>query len=86
MASDGTATVKLFAALRDSAGTPEVTIDAPVALSALLADLTVRFGRHFGERLSIAAVMVNGDPVPRDSDTLVPADAEVALLPPFAGG
>lgn len=86
MASDGTATVKLFAALRDSAGANEITIDAPVALPALLADLTSRFGQRFADRLSIAAVMVNGDPVPRDSQTVVPVGAEVALLPPFAGG
>jgi molybdopterin converting factor small subunit len=87
MATTGTATVRLFAALRDAAGTDVVEVGAPVPLVELLADLEGRFGRRFAERLALAAAMVDGTPADKaDGDAVVPAGAEVALLPPFAGG
>ncbi|CAN5474252.1 hypothetical protein BH23ACT9_BH23ACT9_02130 [soil metagenome] len=83
---DANATVKLFAALRDAAGTGTVTVAAPVPLQTLLGDLCARFGGRFADRLAIAAVMVDGNPVDRGADLWVGPGAEVALLPPFAGG
>jgi molybdopterin converting factor small subunit len=83
---DGNASVRLFAALRDAAGTGQVDVPAPVPLPQLLADLETAFGERFATRLAIAAVMVDGDPVARDADVVVSPGSEVALLPPFAGG
>lgn len=83
---DANATVRLFAALRDAAGTGSVQVPAPVALSALLQDLQSRFGDRFAARLAIAAVMVDGSPVDPASGVEVRPGQEVALLPPFAGG
>ena len=83
---DATATVRLFAALRDAAGTGDVAVPAPTTLPAVLADLSGRFGQRFADRVAIAAVMVDGMPVERDADIAIAAGAEVALLPPFAGG
>lgn len=79
-------TVKLFAALRDAAGTGEVTVDAPTTLPTLLDELSQRFGQRFADRLRVAAVMVDGTPTDPESERTVTAGAEVALLPPFAGG
>lgn len=83
---DAYATVHLFAALRDAAGTGEVTVTAPLPLTRLLADLETRFGERFAARMAIAAVMVDGVPVDRTADLLITVGQEVALLPPFAGG
>ena len=72
--------VRLFAALRDAAGTSEVHLD-PAPLGELLDLLRDRFT----EVLGYASVMVAGerrtDPAGRVDD-----GAEVALLPPFSGG
>jgi molybdopterin converting factor small subunit len=84
--SDTTATVRLFAALRDAAGTGEVSVPAPTTLPALLALLAGTYGERFAARLEIAAVMLDGLPVDRSAEVTVPAGSEVALLPPFAGG
>jgi molybdopterin synthase sulfur carrier subunit len=86
MAAQGTATVRLFAALRDAAGTDLVEVAAPASLSVVLADLAARLGSRFAERLPLAAVVLDGTPVDREADVVVPPGAEVALLPPFAGG
>lgn len=86
MAADQQATVMLFAALRDAAGTGQVVVDAPVGLAELLADLATRFGEPFSHRVTIAAIMVDGNAVDRDEAVTIPPGAEVALLPPFAGG
>lgn len=83
---DAQVTVKLFAALRDAAGVGEVHVPAPTDVAAIRRDLSERFGQKFADRLQIAAVMVDGQPVAPDSTTPVAAGAEVALLPPFAGG
>lgn len=86
MESETTATVRLFAALRDAAQTAQVEVAAPAPLAVVLADLSARFGERFDRRVQIAAVMIDGTPVSGDDDVIVPAGAEVALLPPFAGG
>ncbi|HUG84487.1 MAG TPA: MoaD/ThiS family protein [Euzebya sp.] len=83
---EANATVRLFAALRDAAGTGAVVVAAPVPLPALLRDLGSRFGDRFTARLAIAAVMVDGAPVDPGGDLEVQPGQEVALLPPFAGG
>jgi molybdopterin synthase sulfur carrier subunit len=76
--------VRLFAALRDAAGTSEVHLD-PAPLGELLDLLRDRYGGRFTEVLGYASVMVDGE---RRTDPAGQVDdgAEVALLPPFSGG
>ncbi len=78
--------VKLFAALRDAAGVGEVEVELPTTPAGIIDELSSRFGEKFAARVGIAAVMIDGEPVERDSDRAVHPGAEVALLPPFAGG
>lgn len=77
--------VRLFAALRDAAGTGEVELQSgPVA--ALVEELRARFGEPFATRVTVASVLLDGDPVARDSTVPAPDGAELALLPPVSGG
>ncbi|MDP8929485.1 MAG: MoaD/ThiS family protein [Actinomycetota bacterium] len=77
--------VRLFAALRDAAGTSETVVQAD-RLSNLLDLLRARYGEPFASRLSRASILVAGEPVSHEEDvSLVGAD-EVVLLPPFSGG
>lgn len=77
--------VRMFAALRDAAGESRTTSQAPT-VAALLHELSERYGERFARRLTLATVVVDGEPVPRDSDASLEGAAEVALLPPFSGG
>ncbi|MEE8600580.1 MoaD/ThiS family protein [Euzebya tangerina] len=86
MTPASSATVKLFAALRDAADTAEVTVPAPASLADVLIALEGRFGERFAARLEIAAVMVDGVPVDNPTEVSIAPGAEIALLPPFAGG
>lgn len=78
-------TVRLFAALRDAAGTAQVEV-APAALPTIVAELCDRFGEPFTTRVSVASGMLDGQRVALDDDIRVDAGAELALLPPFSGG
>ena len=77
--------VRLFAALREAAGTDVVEV-APAPLAELLAALSERFGEPFSTRLEVASVLVDGDPTPKGADDALRDGAEVALLPPVSGG
>lgn len=77
--------IRLFAALREAAGTSEDTA-APAALPDLLAALEERYGEPFATRLRVASVLVDGQQTDRRADIDVPDGAEIALLPPFSGG
>lgn len=79
-------TVLLFAALRDAAGTGSVDLPAPTTVGEVTAELVATFGSDFARRLQAAAVMVDGVPAPNEPDHVLHPGAEVALLPPFAGG
>ncbi len=78
-------TVRLFAALRDAAGTAQVYV-APAALPDIVAELCERFGEPFATRVSVASGMLDGQRVALDDDIAVDAGSELALLPPFSGG
>lgn len=78
-------TVRLFASLREVAGTSTLTSTAPT-VAALCGELAERFGPEFARRLQLASVLVDGDPEPRDSTRGLAGVREVALLPPFSGG
>jgi sulfur-carrier protein len=77
------ATLRLFANLRESAGTDSVEIEAGT-VGELISVAADRFGPTFSEGLSAAGVWVNGDSADR-STTVAPGD-EVALIPPVSGG
>jgi sulfur-carrier protein len=76
--------VRLFAALREAAGTAEVLVE-PAPLGVILDGLKDRFGPRFANVLGYASVLVDAE---RRSDPAfpVPDGAELALLPPFSGG
>jgi MoaD family protein len=77
--------VRLFAALRELAGTGVLEIE-PVAadVGELLDALSARYGENFDRIMSAGTVVVDGQTAGR-SRPLAP-DAEVALLPPVSGG
>ena len=76
--------IRLFAALREAAGTSEVE-SAPAPLGEVLDDVRARFGERFAAVLGYASVLVDGERW-EDPARPVPDGAEVALLPPFSGG
>jgi molybdopterin synthase sulfur carrier subunit len=80
-----TVTVRLFAALRDAAGTAQVEVPADT-VAAIVAGLCDRFGEPFTSRVTVASGMLDGSRVALDDDVDVPDGAELALLPPFSGG
>jgi molybdopterin converting factor subunit 1 len=78
-------TVRLFARARDLAGTDRVTLSLPAG--ATVGDLRRRLAADYpalAELLTRSALAVAGE-FAHDAD-LLPADAEVALLPPVSGG
>lgn len=77
------ARLRLFANLRELAGTPQAEIEGST-VAEVLTTATEQFGSDFGRALESSQVWVNGDQA--NADTPVPADAEVALIPPVSGG
>ena len=77
--------VRMFAALREAAGTAEELVDA-APLAELLEALCARHGDTFRRRLSVSSVLIEGSATPHDAPVEVPDGAEVALLPPVSGG
>ena len=77
------ATLRLFAAAREAAGTGRVEIDA-ATVGGVLDEAEARFGASFGAVLGTSRVWVNGEPAARER-SVSPTD-EVAVLPPVSGG
>jgi molybdopterin synthase sulfur carrier subunit len=75
--------LRLFAHLREAAGTGSVDVDG-ATVGAVLDEASARFGDDFTAGLASSRVWVNGDPA--DAETSVAADDEVAVLPPVSGG
>lgn len=78
-------TVRLFAALRDAAGTAR-TEAAPGTVPDIVAELRRRYGEPFASRVAVANGVLDDDPVRLDEPVTVPDGAELTLLPPFSGG
>jgi molybdopterin converting factor small subunit len=78
-------TVRLFAALRDAAGTSQLEVDEGT-VPVIVAGLCERFSEPFATRVAVASALLNGQPVRLDSHTVARDGSELALLPPFSGG
>lgn len=77
--------VRLFAALREAAGTgEELTSAGPLA--AVLEALCSRHGERFASVLAVSSIVLDDQPVARGATVEVPDGAELALLPPVSGG
>lgn len=81
----GEVRVKLFASLRDAAGTDRATA-APGTVADVVAELSARWGEPFASRMARSQVAVGERFLAPDSDVEVVAGSEVVLLPPFSGG
>jgi sulfur-carrier protein len=75
--------VRLFAALREAAGTSRTDV-APGALGDVLAELSARYGERFAQLLPACSILVDGEPAGADAE--VTDGAELVLLPPVSGG
>ena len=77
--------ITYYAGAADAAGTTAERLQSgDLTSSALLALLGER-DRRLADVLGCCSVLVDGSPV-RDGDQLIPAEARVDILPPFAGG
>lgn len=77
------ATLRLFAAAREVAGTGRITIDG-TTVGEVLDAAEGRFGAGFATVVGTSRLWVNGEPATRDW-VVSPSD-EVAVLPPVSGG
>jgi len=77
------ATLRLFANLRESAGTDRVNIDA-ATVGEILDEANEQFGDQFRTGAQSAGVWVNGEPA--EASTGITSGDEVALIPPVSGG
>jgi sulfur-carrier protein len=77
------ATLRLFAAAREAAGTGRDTVNA-ATVGAVLEEATARYGEHFSAICAESRIWLNGEPA--DRDMAVGEGDEVAVLPPVSGG
>jgi len=77
------ATVRLFAAARQAAGTGRDTVPGD-DVASVLDEATRRYGVEFARVLTTCRIWVNGEPA--ESRTSVGQADEVAILPPVSGG
>jgi MoaD family protein len=75
--------VRMFAALRELAGTPQVDA-AGRTVGEVVDDLSARYGERFAAIVDVSSFVVNGERAARE--TVVADGDEVALLPPVSGG
>ena len=77
------ATLRLFAAAREAAGTGQARVEGRT-VGDVLARAEAQFGDGFTSVLQSCRIWVNGEPA--DPQTAVHDDDEVAVLPPVSGG
>ena len=77
------ATLRLFASIREAAGTGSATFDGETVGDVVDA-ASDRFGASFAELVPTCRVWINGEPA-LETDLVGEGD-EVALLPPVSGG
>lgn len=77
------ATLRLFAAAREAAGTDRAAIEG-ATVDAVLEVAGARFGQDFRAVLTTCRIWRNGEPA--DGEDPVGPDDELAVLPPVSGG
>lgn len=77
------ATLRLFANLRETAGTSSTEVSG-TTVGEILTHATEEYGERFAAGLGTAKVWVNGEPA--EADTPVRDGDEVAVIPPVSGG
>jgi molybdopterin converting factor small subunit len=77
------ATLRLFAAARETAGTGRDVVPGDT-VAAVLEEAVRRYGEAFAEVLDTSRVWLNGEPA-EGPEPVAGAD-EVAVLPPVSGG
>lgn len=77
------ASLRLFASVREAAGTNMVEIDGST-VGAVIEAAELRFGSDFAAQVQSCRIWLNGEPAAAN-DPVGPGD-EVALLPPVSGG
>ena len=77
------ATLRLFAAAREAAGTGRAEVEG-ATVGEVLANACARYGNQLERVLASSKVWLNGDPAV-ESDPVTSAD-EVAVIPPVSGG
>ena len=76
-------TVRLFASLRELAGSSRVDAEG-ATVGEVVAALSVRFGERFAGVVRVGSVVVDGERA--DASTPLAEGQELALLPPVSGG
>jgi sulfur-carrier protein len=77
--------VRMFAALRDAAGTDRAIAEAG-SLADILERLCEEHGEVFRRRLAVSTVIVDGATHRPGDEVVVRDGADVSLLPPVSGG
>lgn len=77
------ATLRMFAAARQAAGTDRDELDG-TTVAEVLAGATARYGPGFAQVLGTCRIWVNGEAA--DASMVVEPGDEVAVLPPVSGG
>ncbi|MDP9240799.1 MAG: MoaD/ThiS family protein [Actinomycetota bacterium] len=78
--------VRYWAAARAAAGTEEEPVAGDRPVNDVLAELSARHGERLAGVLARCSLLLDGEQVPRDGSRTLPADGELDVLPPFAGG
>ncbi|WP_407358289.1 MoaD/ThiS family protein [Microbacterium sp. LTA6] len=76
--------LRYFAGAADAAGREEQQVHGPITLGALRVVLSTEHGPEFADVLGRCSLLVDG--TRGGDDVVVPDDATVDVLPPFAGG
>jgi len=77
--------VLFFATLRDRAGTKSMDLDIPADMNVLgLKSRIASDYPHLAEPMKTVLISINREYA--FDETLIPADAEVAMFPPVSGG
>lgn len=82
-----TVTVRYFAGARAASGIPQETRECRrgITVGALLEELNHAHGMRLSRVLSACSFLLDGRAI-RDLDTAIYWQAELDILPPFAGG